>query len=86
MKPVLFVYHRSGAAYEAGVMVQLKPDGQMRLDNLSFRHESGAVITATRLDLQKGEVAVDGSNLSPGSEFEIRTPQGVTRIPPGGGK
>lgn len=68
--------------YETGVLVQVKPDSLLCLENLSYRMDGGKTITSTLLDLQKGEVAVDDSNLAAGSTFEIRTPQGLTRIPP----
>jgi len=70
--------------YEAGIVVHVKPASEVRLEKLAYRKDAGAVITATRLNLPKGEVGVDNANLTPGSEFEIRTPQGVTQIPPRG--
>lgn len=68
--------------YESGITLHLKPGSLVRLEKLVSRGDAGALITVTLLDLQKGEVSVDASQLSPGSEFDIRTPQGVTRIPP----
>lgn len=68
--------------YEAGVLLVAKPGSNLRLEKLSYRKEPFGAVTATVIDLQKGEVVVDGANLPAGSEFEIRTPQGVTRIPP----
>ncbi len=68
--------------YEAGIVVHVKPGSEVRLEKLAYRQDASVVITTTRLDLPTGEVAVDSANLTPGSQFEIRTPQGVTRIPP----
>lgn len=68
--------------YEAGVLMQVKPDSLLVLEKLSYRNDAGRLVTATVIDLQRGEVAVDDSRLPPGSEFTIRTPGGLTRIPP----
>ena len=70
--------------YQAGVMVQLKPSSRMILTQLSYSKETGT--TSTVLDLPQGEVVVDDAHLPPGSDFEIHTPQGVTRIPQTGQK
>jgi hypothetical protein len=67
--------------YEVGIMVEVKPSSLVCLEKLSYRKEGATVVTSTLLDLQKGELAVDGSSLTPGSEFTIKTPQGVTQIP-----
>ncbi|MBI5383698.1 MAG: hypothetical protein HZA90_03325 [Verrucomicrobia bacterium] len=72
--------------YEAGLLVHLKTNTVVRLEQLAYRRDGAAVTTFTVLDLSQGEVAVDDSNLTPGSEFEIRTPQGTTRIPPRGAR
>jgi hypothetical protein len=68
--------------YQAGILVEVKPGTLLQLEKLRCRQEPTAFVTSTVLDLQQGQVQVDNANLSPGSEFEIRTPQGVTRIPP----
>jgi hypothetical protein len=68
--------------YEVGVMVEVKPASLLRLEKIAYRKEGASSVTSTLLDLQQGELAVDPSNLTPGSEFVIKAPQGVTRIPP----
>jgi hypothetical protein len=68
--------------FEIGVMMEVEPGSLLRLDTLSYRREADKVVTSTVLTLTQGRVAVDSSHLSAGSEFEIRTPQGITRIPP----
>lgn len=70
--------------YETGILVHVKPASTLRLEELAQGRNAGGVVTRTRLDLTKGEVGVENANLAPGSEFEIRTPQGVTRLPPRG--
>jgi hypothetical protein len=72
--------------YEAGIKVQVKPGTLLRLEKLSYLRRSDGLLTATVLDLPEGEVAVDSSNLTAGSDFEIRAPQGVTHISPPGAK
>jgi len=67
--------------YEVGITVEVKPASLLRLEKLSYRKEGTLVVTSTILDLTQGEVAVDGSNLTPGSEFLIKTPQGLKSIP-----
>ncbi len=67
--------------YEAGIMVEVKPGSLLRLDKLSYRKEGHVVVTSTLVDLRQGELAVDKSALTPGSEFVIKTPQGLKRIP-----
>ena len=71
--------------YEVGLMVEVKPASLLRLEKISYRKEGAVVVTSTLLDLQRGELAVDGSSLTPGSEFVIKTPQGLTKIPPPAG-
>jgi hypothetical protein len=68
--------------YEVGIMVEVKPASLLRLEKIAYRKEGAWVVTSTLLDLQQGELAVDGSSLTPGSEFVIKTPQGLTKIPP----
>jgi hypothetical protein len=72
--------------YEPGIKVQVKPGSLLQLEKLSYLRREEGLLTSTVLDLQQGEVAVDSSNLTAGSEFEIRSPQGVTHIPPPGAK
>jgi hypothetical protein len=66
--------------------VEVKPASLLRLERISYRKEGALVVTSTVLDLPQGELAVDGSNLTPGSEFVIKTPQGRQSIPPSAAK
>jgi hypothetical protein len=68
--------------FDLGVTVQVKPGTLLHVDKICYRNDSGKLLTSTVFTLQQGEVAVDRANLTPGSEFEIRTPQGVSRLPP----
>ena len=72
--------------YEIGVLIEIKSDSLLRLETISYRREGRVLLTSTVLDLQRGRVVVDSSNLPRGSEFVIRTPQGTSRIPTSPGK
>lgn len=66
----------------AGAGVEVKPNSQLRLLTLTSRTNGTMIVSRTQLSLEQGEVIVDNSKLTPGSEFEVRTPRGITRIPP----
>jgi hypothetical protein len=68
--------------YEPGVKVEVKAGSRLRLETLSYQRRGDGVVTSTLLQLEQGRVEVDNSHLTPGSDFEVRTPTGTTRIPP----
>lgn len=60
--------------------IQVAPNSEVVLSNLTFRYTGVEVVHDTQLELKKGVIYGQVNKMSPASKYEVKTPRGIAGI------